>query len=243
MRACSPSTLGPRSLEAARTFWRHQLVQQSHSEDSSGKAQRGVARAGRRLLRGAGSTVAGGGGRGNPTFGCLPWRRGSVSWPAGEGPRAPREQSRQLGGGGDGQESPGQGRAGKAPSCQGPFPLPESPGGGAGRLGWPSHGHVAARSRVTAGGRGVGGVGLAEARLPGSWGASSPRRGPAGGGGGWAGRGGREDFRGVAPRSLASWLAHPLSAERSLRHPHCRLQGAPRAGVGGPTPAVPGPGA
>lgn len=72
MRACSPSTLGPRSLEAARTFWRHQLVQQSHSEDSSGKAQRGVARAGRRLLRGAGSTVAGGGGRGNPTFGCLP---------------------------------------------------------------------------------------------------------------------------------------------------------------------------
>lgn len=46
IRARSPSTLGPCSPEAARTFWRHQLVQQNHSEDSSGKAQRGVAQGG-----------------------------------------------------------------------------------------------------------------------------------------------------------------------------------------------------
>lgn len=37
IRVPPPSTLGPRSLEAAWTFWRHQIVQQSHSEgDSSG---------------------------------------------------------------------------------------------------------------------------------------------------------------------------------------------------------------
>lgn len=72
-----------------------------------------------------------------------------------------------------------------------PSPISESRGGGTGRLERPSHGHVAARPLwpVTAGGRGARDWGPPEERLPGSRGASSLRRYPAEGGGGWAGPG------------------------------------------------------
>lgn len=125
MRACSP-TLGSCSLEAARTFWRHQLVQQSHSEDSSGKAQRGVARAGRRLLRGAGSTVPGGGGRGarQPNFRLSPLRQGKCLVARGGRTQSPSGTESPAGRRRGSPGVPGPGVRGGGSLLRGPLPPP-----------------------------------------------------------------------------------------------------------------------